>query len=198
MFSVSVPQVDEILRPGETADQYVRRLAETKARAAAASAHPEHVIVAADTAVVDGEAILGKPKDMAEAEMMLRQLRGHVHQVYSGIAVLRMHDRRLVSDLCVTNVPMRAYGDDEARTYVLSGDPLDKAGAYAIQHPFFQPVESMSGCYASVMGLPLCHLLRAFRQLEITPSVDVPSNCQTFLRYQCPVSRAILRGEQAG
>ena len=68
---------------------------------------------------------------------------------------------RLVSDLCATRVPMRDYSGGEIERYVASGDPLDKAGAYAIQHPEFHPVAALSGCYASVMGLPLCHLQRS-------------------------------------
>lgn len=93
---------------------------------------------------------------------------------------------------------MRDYSEEEIDAYLLTGDSLDKAGAYAIQHSRFQPVEKLSGCYASVMGLPLCHLLRTLRQLDLPPVADVPTACQTYLDYQCPVSSAILRGEQVG
>ena len=198
MFSVSVSNVDESQRTGEAPADYVLRLAEAKARAAVANARPEHIIIGADTAVVDGNQILGKPKDMMEATAMLKMLRGHAHQVYTALAVLRMNDARLVTDLCVTNVPMRNYSDEEIEAYVLSGDPLDKAGAYAIQHLGFRPVENMKGCYASVMGLPLCHLLRVLRKMDVRPEVDLPAACQSRLQYQCPVSSAILRGEQIG
>jgi len=85
---------------------------------------------------------------------MLTQLRGRTHQVYTGVALLRVIDGHLLKELCVTDVPMREYSDEEIRSYVATGDPLDKAGAYAIQHPEFRPVANMSGCYASVMGLP--------------------------------------------
>lgn len=88
---------------------------------------------------------------------------------------------------------MRNYSDDEIQAYVKTGDPLDKAGAYAIQHPNFQPVESMSGCYASVMGLPMCHVLRTLKKLDVYAIADVPLGCQTLLNYQCPVSNEILR-----
>ena len=93
---------------------------------------------------------------------------------------------------------MRDYSDAEINGYVLTGDPLDKAGAYAIQHSRFKPVQKLMGCYASVMGLPLCHLVRTLRKLDLSPAADVPNNCQTHLDYQCPVSRAILRGENVG
>ena len=141
--------------------------------------------------VIDGD-ILGKPADGAEATSMLRRLRGRTHQVYTGIAVLDMAGGHLRSDLCVTDVPMRCYADDEIEAYVSTGDPLDKAGAYAIQHPGFQPVAGMAGCYASVMGLPLCHLTRLLREADILPQADIPEACQAFLQYDCPVFSDIL------
>lgn len=198
MFHPEPVEADETPLPGEAPREYVLRLAESKARLCAEHAHPEQTIVAADTTVVLDGALLGKPADMAEAAGMLRRLRGRLHQVYTGLAVLRMSDGRLLTDLCVTDVPMRAYSDEEMSAYILSGDPLDKAGAYGIQHPTFRPVAEMSGCYASVMGLPLCHLVRTLRQLNITPNADVPASCQVYLRYQCPISRQVLRGEQVG
>ena len=194
MFSIVVTDVDESQRANEMPADYVLRLAEAKARAVGSQAHADQIILGADTAVVDGADILGKPKDMAEAARMLTQLRGHTHQVYTGVAVLRLSDGLLLRELCVTDVPMRDYSDDEINAYIQTGDPLDKAGAYAIQHPHFQPVAHMSGCYASVMGLPMCHVVRAMRKMDIPPRANVPVNCQTLLEYQCPVSRAILRG----
>ena len=90
---------------------------------------------------------------------------------------------------------MRDYGDEEIGAYVQTGDPLDKAGAYAIQHPRFHPVENMEGCFASVMGLPLCRLTYLLQQFDIVPASSVGIRCQTELQYDCPVSSAILRGE---
>ena len=198
MFTVMVSNADESQRASESPAEYVLRLAEAKARAVAEQAHPEHIVIGSDTSVVDGSDILGKPADVVEAEQMLKRLRGHTHQVYTGIAALRVRDGKLITDLCVTDVPMRNYSDEEIEAYIQTGDPLDKAGAYAIQHPRFQPVEKLSGCFASVMGLPLCHLVRTLRQLDLPPAADVPTSCQTYLDYQCPVSRAILRGENVG
>ena len=194
MFSVVVTDIDENQLPNEAPADYVLRLAETKALAAASQTHADQVALGADTAVVDGAHILGKPKDMAEAARMLTQLRGHTHQVYTGVALLRLSDGLFLRELCVTEVPMRDYSDDEITAYVQTGDPLDKAGAYAIQHPHFHPVAHMSGCYASVMGLPMCHVVRSMRKMDITPRANVPVNCQTLLEYQCPVSSSILRG----
>jgi septum formation protein len=198
MFSVSVSNVDESQRIGEAPADYVLRVAEAKARAAVPNARPEHIIIGADTAVVDRNRILGKPKDMKEATLMLRALRGHIHRVYTALAVLRMYDEQLITDLCITDVPMRDYKQEEIETYVLSGNPLDKAGAYAIQHSGFHPVETMKGCYASVMGMPLCHLIRILNKMDVRAGADLPMACQSFLQYPCPVSSAILRGEQIG
>jgi len=192
-FVVSVANVDESLLENESPADYVLRLAETKARAAA-SHEDARFHLAADTAVVDGSDILGKPKDNAEAFAMLRRLRGHMHQVYTGVALLRVSDGLLLKELSVTDVPMRDYSDDEIQAYIQTGDPLDKAGAYAIQHPQFQPVAHMEGCYASVMGLPMCHVVRMLRKLDSPPQADVPAQCQALLEYECPVSGAILSG----
>jgi MAF protein len=199
-FIVSVADVDESQRENESPANYVLRLAETKARAVTAKA--DQIILAADTTVVDGSDILGKPKDNADAATMLTRLRGHTHQVYTGVALLRMSNGLLLKDLCVTDVPMRDYSDDEIREYVATGDPLDKAGAYAIQHPQFSPVampsngrKGMEGCYASVMGLPLCHVVRMMRKMNVVPNADVPVNCQSLLEYKCPVFHTILSGE---
>jgi septum formation protein len=198
MFHVQPAEVDENQRPGEAPGDYVLRLAESKVRACAARAHSGQTIVAADTTVAIDGGILGKPLSMAEAIAMLGRLRGRNHQVYTGLAVLRMSDGELLTDLCVTDVPMRSYSDEESEAYVLSGDPLDKAGAYGIQHAGFHPVERMEGCFASVMGLPLCHLVRTLRQLDVAPNADVPGECQATLNYQCPISRQVLRGDQIG
>lgn len=193
-FDVIVSDVDESRLPGETPKEYVLRLAEAKARAVAGRAAPEHIILGSDTAVVDGNDILGKPADEADAARMLRQLRGHSHQVFTGVALYQVRTQRMLLELCITDVPMRAYSDEEIESYVRTGDPLDKAGAYAIQHPGFQPVASMSGCYAGVMGLPLCHVLRAARKFDVQTTADVPAACQSLLAYTCPVSQTILQG----
>ena len=197
-WTTCVPRVDETRRTGEPPAEYVVRLAEAKARAAAELAASERYVVAADTAVADGDHLFGKPADAAEAVRMLRLLRGHSHQVYTGIAVLDLPESRLLTDLCITEVPMRAYADLEIDDYVESGDPFDKAGAYAIQHASFRPVTHLRGCYASVMGLPLCHLMRLLDRMHAATPPDLPTQCQRHLAYACPVSDAILRGEQAG
>jgi predicted house-cleaning NTP pyrophosphatase (Maf/HAM1 superfamily) len=89
---------------------------------------------------------------------------------------------------------MRAYTDQEIEDYIASGEPFDKAGAYGIQHAGFHPVEAMRGCYANVMGLPLCHLARTLARLGVTPPRDVPAACQAHIGYDCPVHQDVLEG----
>ena len=191
-FSVNPADVDETPLAGEKPRDHVLRLAQSKARALLPLAQGYSWIIAADTVVVDGENILGKPEDAAQAIAVLQRLRGRTHQVYTGLALLRPSDGALLTDVCATQVPMRNYSDEEIRTYVASGDPLDKAGAYAIQHAGFHPVETMRGCYANVVGLPLCHLTRLLRRLKAEPPVNIPAACQAAVVYQCPVFREIL------
>lgn len=197
-FRVTVSDVDESQLANESPRDYVLRLARAKALAVIKNADPESIIIGSDTAVIDGSEILGKPRDTQDAERMLRQLRGRTHQVYTGLAVHRVRDGSTLTELCITDVPMRAYSDDEISAYVQTGDPMDKAGAYAIQHPDFQPVKSMHGCYASVMGLPMCHVMRTLQKLDLEFSPGMPAACQTLLNYDCPVSGAILRGDSNG
>jgi MAF protein len=177
---------------------YVRRLAEDKARAVLGRANPQHIIIGADTSVVIDGDVLGKPASVEEARQMLTRLRARTHQVYTGIAVLRASDGALWSDVVVTDVPMRSYSDEEIERYIQSGDPMDKAGAYGIQNPDFQPVAmpAMAGCYASVMGLPLCSLTVLLRQAGVSARADAARNCQSTINYQCPVFQSVLRPAQ--
>jgi MAF protein len=195
-FIVSAANIDESQHANENPTDYVLRLAETKARATAdADPGMGPIILAADTTVVDGLDILGKPENHNEAVAMLKRLRGHVHQVFTGVAVYRPSDGLLLKDLCVTDVPMRDYSDEEIHAYVQTGDPLDKAGAYAIQHPEFHPVAGMDGCFASVMGLPVCHGIRMMSKMDIQPDSNFFLSCETLLEYQFPVSHALVHGE---
>jgi septum formation protein len=194
-FRILPADVDETPRNAEPADRYVLRLAETKARAVASQAEQGEWIVAADTTVADREQILGKPVDAADAMGMLLNLRGREHQVYTAVAVFDPHTGRMQTELAATNVPMRTYSRQEIQEYIATGDPFDKAGSYAIQHPEFHPVEALSGCYANVVGLPLCHLDRALRGLGISFSDDLPEKCQVHLQFDCTVYPQVQKGE---
>jgi len=195
-FAVQVADVDESQLPGESPGDYVLRLAESKARASAEHADEGQVVLAADTAVVDAGDILGKPRDESDAVDMLKRLRGHTHQVYTGVALLRLRDVNFQTALTITDVPMRAYSDAEIHAYVATGDPLDKAGAYAIQHAGFHPVENLAGCYASVMGLPLCKVTALFHEFGISPEARVDLRCQADLGHQCAIASRELRGAE--
>jgi septum formation protein len=221
-FDVRPAAIDETPRPAEPPDLYVSRMARSKGEAAAALSPAGRLVLAADTIVADGPELLGKPSGPEQAAGMLRRLGGRTHQVYTAITVIEtgggqaaLHialrkapapqrvpilgtQQRVAADRCCSNVPMRAYHEAEIAAYVATGDPLDKAGAYAIQHTGFHPVEHFSGCYASVMGLPLCHLARTMQQLGYALPVDMAAACQASLEYACPVSSAILRGEDLG
>lgn len=193
-FEAVAADVDERLLSGVAAADQVARLAGDKALAARHVAGEGQVVVAADTLVVLEEQVLGKPKDGVEARRMLQQLRGRTHRVVTGLAVMAPGSAQIIMERCDSSVPMRGYTQAEIDRYLERGSPLDKAGAYAIQDTGFAPVERQSfrDCFANVMGLPLCHLTRAVRALDMTPPVDVPAACQEHLGYECPVYKEIL------
>lgn len=195
-FELTASNVKETPRADETPPELVTRLSRAKAYSAELDGRQHALVIACDTIVAleDGAAqaeILGKPRDPAEASAMLRRLRGRSHIVYSAVTV-RSPVRGAATDLVETRLTMRDYSDAEIRAYVASGDPLDKAGAYAIQHEGFDPVEEIEGCYASVMGLPLCHLARRLREWGIDLDTDVPTACQTRTDHVCRVYHEIV------
>jgi septum formation protein len=191
-FEVYPVDIDESPLPGEKPPAHVSRLACQKAQAAGSLVGQWQFILAADTIVAIGNDILGKPADSQDAVAMLRKLRGRVHQVFTAVSILERQTGVQKWDLCISQVPMRMYNDGELEDYVASGDPLDKAGAYAIQNAGFHPVENFSDCYASVAGLPLCHVLRLVKGFGINSVKNIPGVCQDNLPYKCPVYQGIL------
>lgn len=171
-FEVRTAAVDETPQAGEAPEALVRRLSRDKARAVAGQVAPGPIVIAADTAVVlrNGGEVLGKPTDPAEATAMLRRLRGRTHTVLTAIALIDTARALLLTGLARTAVTMRDYSDEEIAAYIAAGDPFDKAGAYAIQHPGFHPVASLKGSYTNVVGLPLPHLVRALKRLGLEPT----------------------------
>lgn len=196
-FVATAAEINEDPRPGEDPRDYVRRLASEKAHAVAGGlGGREALVLAADTTVVHEGRIVGKPANAGVAGAILQSLRGKAHTVFTAISIERSSDGTALSDLAETTVPMRDYTDAEIDAYVATGDPLDKAGAYAIQHAGFHPVASMDGCLANVVGLPLCHLKRTMMKLDLTFEADLPMACQAHLAYDCPVSVDILAWRQ--
>ena len=142
---------------GESPEAYVVRQSIVKANAAAGQ-HPASVVLAADTAVVDGDAVLGKPATAAEAVETLERLRGRTHRVVTGVTALEARSGQTHSAVKSSDVLMRRFSDEEIARYVASGEPLDKAGSYGVQDAAFSPTERVDGCYLNVMGLPLCEI----------------------------------------
>ncbi len=162
-FRVIPPDVDERVRPGESADQYVRRLAREKAEAVTARV-PGEVVLAADTTVVLDAEIIGKPASPDEAVAMLDRLQGRTHEVMTAVVVGR--DGVLAEALDVSRVTFRAVDRATLSAYVATGEPLDKAGAYAIQGLGAPLIERVEGDFFGVMGLPLRLALELLARFE--------------------------------
>ena len=180
-FSKTSADIDESVLPDEKPRDYIRRICLAKAEAVRENVPADSVIITADTSVIDGEKILGKPVDAADAVQMLKQLRGRTHQVMTAFVVLDTATKRIEQDIISTDVVMRDYTDAEIDAYVASGDPMDKAGAYAIQNKAFAPVAEINGCYANVVGLPLCRVIAALEAgghaAPEKPVCDFPTQC---------------------
>ena len=181
-------EVDERKQSNESPIAMTQRLARAKVTAADVESG---LILGADTVVVDGDRLLGKPKDLEDAKRMLQSLSGRNHRVVTSIALLDIESGAEIVDTCESHVPMRAFGVADLESYLVNGNPLDKAGAYAIQDREFSPVDidKMHDCFANVMGLPLCHVVR---NMPLDPPVDVPSACQAHTGYQCPIYQEVL------
>lgn len=191
---VRATKINEILNIGESPESYVKRVAQEKARKALESTDDSYIVLAADTIVVKEERILGKPEDPDHAKQILSELAGKSHRVLTALAIDGQDPGPMLVEVCETEVPMRAYSPKEVDEYIASGSPLDKAGAYGIQDDDFHPVEleKMEGCFANVMGLPLCHLTRSMKVFGLIPVHDVPIECQRFINFQCKVFPEIL------
>ena len=193
-FDTLACDIDETPHPDEPPIDYVRRLSIEKAQTAASRIEGDALIIACDTTVADGAAILGKPADADEARAMLQQLRARTHVVYTAMTLINTAAGKAIMQVATSPVVMRDYTDAEMDAYIASGDPFDKAGAYAIQNRTFHPVEEFSHCRANVMGLPLCHVTRMLREMGIAPKSDVPVACQQHIEYECPVFKHVLAG----
>ncbi|HEX6507357.1 MAG TPA: Maf family protein [Chloroflexota bacterium] len=173
-FEVVPSAVDERRpRRGEAPEHYALSLARDKV-AEVSRAIPGAIVIGADTVVTIDGCILGKPKDAEDALATLRLLRGRVHQVITGVAINCGGQER--ADFAVSNVAMVDAEDDELRAYISTGEPMDKAGSYAVQERGARLVERVEGSFSNVVGLPLCltsHLLEACGLRPTKPSRDV-------------------------
>jgi len=161
-FTQVPADVDETLLPGERPEAHVKRLARAKAQVIA-GLHPDAIILGADTVVVLGPDILGKPTDAADASRMLRLLAGRTHQVYTGVAL--WHGGQLRDAVEISAVEFTTLSTEEIDWYVASGEPMDKAGAYAVQGLASRFVARIDGSYSGVVGLPVAVVHRLLRDL---------------------------------
>ena len=162
VFDVSAVEVDERRTNGEAPAAYVERLARAKAHAAAAQREPGTAVLGADTVVVVDDEVLGKPRDAADATRMLRLLSGRAHEVVTGVAVV-CHGRT-ISRVERTTVWFRPMSDRDIAWYVASGEPMDKAGAYAIQALASRFIPRIDGSYSNVVGLPVAAIVALLEQ----------------------------------
>jgi MAF protein len=191
-FQSIAADVDESSITNEEAATNVMLTAQLKANAIATQivdklSAERTIIVAADTTVALDGNMLGKPIDKDDAWYMLRALRGRTHEVLTGITLLDMDTGKKVSETHTAVVTMRKYSDNDIAAYIATGDPMDKAGAYAIQHPEFQPVARLDGCYTGVMGLSVCHLIQTLLQLNVPTIANLFLVHKSHKHYYCPL-----------
>lgn len=164
-FSVIVPGCDETPVPGESAREMVERLALMKA-SAIAELHPDSYVLGADTTVYIGGVSLGKPESVEEACQMLETIQGKAHEVWGGIAIVHRGKGIRESWSHMTRVTMAPMDRETIREYVASGEPMDKAGSYAIQGLGLRFVASIDGSYSNVVGLNLTTVMDKLRELS--------------------------------
>ena len=168
-FAKDVPDVDESQLNGEPPEDYVVRLAALKARAVAAS-HPSEIVLGADTTVVIDGQVVGKPVDIEDARRMIDMLKGNSHDVLTGVAVVR--DGSMSTGLQRTRVDFSRMSETEVNFLVEKGDPLDKAGAYAVQAQAALFIEGIEGDYWNVVGLPISLVYRMVMQTPARSTVE--------------------------
>ena len=169
-FTVAAANLNEDLLPDEAAAAYVQRLAEEKAQAVwnahQSSDTPDDplIVLGADTCVVCDGHILGKPADTADARRMLELLSGRTHAVLTGLAAIT--GERIIRDLEITQVTFNQLNDAEIAQYIATGEPLDKAGAYAIQGYAARWIPRIEGCYFNVVGLPIARTIALLAEAQ--------------------------------
>lgn len=176
-FRIEKSDAEEVITKTRPRD-VVMELSEVKALEVAERVkETECIIIGADTIVANGEAILGKPKDETEACAMINSLQGHEHSVYTGVTlVIRRGGKQEVTTFYEeTKVEILSMSEDEIKDYVKSGEPMDKAGAYAIQGLFAGNVKGIRGDYYNVVGLPICAILQELRKAGI----DLKKDCKS-------------------
>jgi septum formation protein len=170
-FAVVSSAIDETPIPGETAAAMVQRLADAKAELVAARSVGPAIVIAADTAVIIGTQILGKPRTTEDARQMLRSLSGVTHSVVTGVSLVRLPDGERRSFVEATRVQFSTLTPEDIEDYLATGEPFDKAGGYAIQGRAGRFIPRIEGCYFNVVGLPLARLARELAELGYHPGM---------------------------
>ena len=172
-FEVCPSDIAEEIQQDELPEEFARRAAREKALCVAGAAPPGSLVLGADTVVaIDGQT-LGKPSDGNDAARMLRLLSGRTHKVYTGVCVVRAPSEVVSFKHETTLVTFRSLDEDEIRRYVASGEPMDKAGAYAVQGLASNFVTRISGCYSNVVGLPIALVYDILKRL-MTEEGSIP------------------------
>ena len=169
-FTVLSSPVDESPVPGEAPAALVQRLANAKADVVTARAVSPAIVLGADTVVVLDDKVLGKPRSTEEARHMLQQLSGRTHSVLTGVALIRLPDGERRQFVKSTLVHFRPITEEELSSYLATGEPHDKAGAYGIQGPAGRYIPRIEGCYFNVVGLPLSRVLTELQSLGWSPN----------------------------
>jgi len=175
-FIIEKSNAEEIVSKTEPKEVVMELSALKASEVANRISEPEGIIIGADTVVADGQAILGKPKNKAEAIAMLNSLQGHVHSVYTGVTFIIKKDgthkmQTFYEETKVEIIPMTI---EEIEDYVASGEPEDKAGSYAIQGQFASYVKEIHGDYYNVVGLPICRIMKELKK----NGIDLKKECQ--------------------
>jgi len=195
-FTIEKPEIEEVQQEGEAPAEFAKRLSREKAAAIATNHEPaEGFVISADTIVVHYGEVLGKPQDEDDARQMLKRLRGESHRVLTAVTIQNSATGKVITDICDSKVTLRQMSDDEIEAYVATGDPLDKAAAYAIQNVQYAPVEQVVGCPANVMGLPMCHVVRSLRRHGVELPASDPTQCRySYGGYYCEIAEAVMPG----
>jgi septum formation protein len=171
-FEVRPSRIEEVIRPGEKAEDFACRAAQEKAMEIAAVCPPGSLVLGADTVVVaDGGEVLGKPRDAEDARRMLRLLSGATHRVVTGVCLVRAPREIVALKYENTAVTFRNLDEEEIQSYLASGEAFDKAGAYGIQGLASRFVTRVEGCYFNVVGLPVAlvyDILKPFVRTDVT------------------------------
>jgi septum formation protein len=167
-FDVIPSHVPEVHREGEAPEEYVARLSRDKAHALSVQ-YPAQWVIAADTTVLLGDQLLEKPVDAKDAERMLAVIAGKTHIVYTGVTLERADREYRDTRVAESEVRMLPLSPREIEWYVATGEPLDKAGAYAVQGIGAMFIDSIHGSYTNVVGLPLATLFQMMRKARIDP-----------------------------